>query len=209
LVTRRFPPIHIIFNNSLFAYYILTMFTQPSFVQKYIYSKKTNYDLPGKNNEKMVGGMPINQSAYYSTALNNNNNNTNSANLVGLDKYALPAGLVLSTTLFSEHQAGGGKINYSESIELDQKMIRGGDRLKSGTLSKEFGAELLRLSPTEFSRSPAPCFASAPARSSIIGDEMFDKLFGMAAHSIAKPRNNTTHKILARVQSKSYTKSKK
>jgi len=162
-------PIHIIFNNSLFAYYIITMFSQPSFVQKYVYNKKTNYDMTGENNEKMVGGMPINQSSYNSTALNNNIS-INRANLVGLDKYALPAGLVLSTTLFSEQQSGGGKRHYSDSSEFDRKMITG---------------------------------------AGIIGDEMFDKLFGMAAHSMVQPRNNITHKIVIRGQSKSYTKSNK
>lgn len=122
----------------------------PSLAQKYVYMKKTNYDNAYDTNAKMVGGYPImnvstdtvgtgrtgriggggmqlNSNQYNSSSVANNN--ATHSNNIGLENYALPAGLVLATSLISEYQSGGkhSQSNVSESDiigdELFDKLI--------------------------------------------------------------------------------------
>ena len=99
---------------------------QQSLVQKYLFSKKTNYDNAGDNNDKMIGGYPLSEmldqppgkqmgggsalvsSSYAKSELNN---------------YVVPAGLVLTTSLFSEFAGGKRHFNNKNAKPSNAKVI--------------------------------------------------------------------------------------
>ena len=95
---------------------------QQSLVQKYLFLKKTNYDNAGDNNDKMIGGYPLSELLDKQMGGGSSLGSSSYAKSE-LTNYAVPAGLVLTTTLFSEFAGGKRHFNNQRTENSDFNVI--------------------------------------------------------------------------------------